>query len=237
MTWSNKPFTSCRKVLRWSTINFTSMVLIWWKLSNNTVLIEKITHLPKIGSTIKESQTTFQCSHCKSRLQGFLYLLLLYEEFPFFVVVLYEVLKHDVHLETSSAFDIPIIRSLYREKKIDKTFSSSVTDTNGLPVHSIHFGSDQWRVWKCNSGSGQYEWAWIMRKDQKRRKKVKVGIGLQRRRTGIMNFTSRLGIRYDEIKRLAIKTLRRIQVPVEDVALFHQHRHWRQCLLLENEFE
>jgi len=30
------------------------------------------------------------------------------------------VLKHDVHLETSSAFDIPLILSLYKEKKIDK---------------------------------------------------------------------------------------------------------------------
>jgi arginine decarboxylase len=44
----------------------------------------------------------------------------LYEELALFSFVVEEALKHDIHLETSYAYDIEIIKKLYEKKKITK---------------------------------------------------------------------------------------------------------------------
>src|SRR4029078_622374 len=79
----------------------------------------KISYLPKIASQIKKAKRIFNVAIAKSDYKG-TYTYCYCTKSSHFSYILHEALKHDIHLETSSAFDIPIIRSLYNEKKIDK---------------------------------------------------------------------------------------------------------------------
>jgi arginine decarboxylase len=124
--------------------------------------------------------------------------------------VLEEVLKNGVHLETSSAFDIAIIQSLIREKKIGKdifivcngykrpqyidNICHLINDgfTNVIPVLDNMFELPQ------------YE------KKIKGKKKVKLGIRIAAEEEPNFEFyTSRLGIRYDAIKDYYLKTIKK----------------------------
>src|SRR5436190_8532758 len=79
----------------------------------------KITYLPKIGSQIKKAKRIFNVAIAKNDYKG-TYTYCYCTKSSHFSFVVDEVLKHDVHLETSSAFDIDLIKSLYAEKRIDK---------------------------------------------------------------------------------------------------------------------
>ncbi len=79
----------------------------------------KITYLPKIGSQIKKARNMFTRA-MKSLGYAGRYHYCYCTKSSHFSYVLDEVLEHDVELETSSAFDIDIIRKLYAKKKIDK---------------------------------------------------------------------------------------------------------------------
>src|SRR4051812_20714851 len=78
----------------------------------------KITYLPKIGSQIKKAKRIFNVAIAKNDYKG-TYTYCYCTKSSHFSFVMEEVLKHDVHLETSSAFDISLIRSLHHAKKID----------------------------------------------------------------------------------------------------------------------
>ena len=79
----------------------------------------KISYLPKIGSQIKKAKRIFNVAIAKADYKG-TYTYCYCTKSSHFSYVLQEALKHDIHLETSSAFDIPLIRSLYQDKLIDK---------------------------------------------------------------------------------------------------------------------
>jgi len=80
----------------------------------------KLTYLPRISENIRSVQATFNNAMEKFRYNG-KYTYCYCTKSSHFSFVLEEALKNnDVHVETSSAFDIPIIRSLYAKGKVTK---------------------------------------------------------------------------------------------------------------------
>jgi len=76
-------------------------------------------YLPKIGDQIKKSRNLFNKAIKKNNYSG-KYHFCYCTKCNHFYHVISEALKHNVHLETSSSFDIDLILNLYKEKKIDK---------------------------------------------------------------------------------------------------------------------
>lgn len=100
-------------------------------LFNNVPLMEiikqygtplKISYLPKIGEHVENAKVMFRNAIKKFNYKGS-YTYCYCTKSSHFRFVLEEALKHNVHLETSSAFDIPIIRQLHTEGKVAKSTS------------------------------------------------------------------------------------------------------------------
>lgn len=79
----------------------------------------KLTFLPKIGMQIERARDFFSKAFKKYRYSGQYYYCYCTKSSHFSFVV-EETLKHNVQLETSSAYDIDIINKLYEKKKINK---------------------------------------------------------------------------------------------------------------------
>jgi arginine decarboxylase len=79
----------------------------------------KITYLPKIGQNIGKARRWFQEAFESLGYNGHYYYCYCTKS-NHFSFVLDEVLKNKAHIETSSAYDIDLIRRLYKEKKLDK---------------------------------------------------------------------------------------------------------------------
>ena len=79
----------------------------------------KISYLPKISSQIQKAKRIFNVAMAKADYKGN-YTYCYCTKSSHFSFVLEEALKNDIHLETSSAFDIPIIRKLYENGQITK---------------------------------------------------------------------------------------------------------------------
>lgn len=79
----------------------------------------KLTYLPRISEQIQRAQTWFNVAMVKADYNAS-YNYCYCTKSSHFSFVLDEVLKNDVHIETSSAFDINIIESLAKEGKISK---------------------------------------------------------------------------------------------------------------------
>jgi len=76
-------------------------------------------YLPKIGDQIKKARNLFNRAIKKNNYKG-TYNYCYCTKCNHFSHVVSEALKHNVHLETSSSFDIDLILNLLKEKKIDK---------------------------------------------------------------------------------------------------------------------
>lgn len=79
----------------------------------------RLTYLPKISKNIQDAKKWFESSIKKHKYQGS-YTYCYCTKSSHFSFVLDETIKNGCQIETSSAFDIPIIRSLYAKGKIDK---------------------------------------------------------------------------------------------------------------------
>ncbi len=79
----------------------------------------KLTYLPKISENIQFAKKIFNDAITKLNYKGS-YKYCYCTKSSHFQFVLAEGLKNDIHIETSSAFDIPIVESLYESKLIDK---------------------------------------------------------------------------------------------------------------------
>ena len=79
----------------------------------------KITYLPKISENIQFAKKIFNEAIEKHQYKG-TYTYCYCTKSSHFSFVLEEALKNDIHIETSSAFDIPIVWSLYKNQKITK---------------------------------------------------------------------------------------------------------------------
>jgi len=76
-------------------------------------------YLPKIGDQIKKARNLFNRSIKKNKYRGKYYYCYCTKCNHFYHVI-NEALKHDVNIETSSAYDIDLILHLFQDGKIDK---------------------------------------------------------------------------------------------------------------------
>ena len=97
-------------------------------LFNNVPLMEiinkygtplKLTYLPKISEHIEHARLLFKNAMRKYNYKGN-YTYCYCTKSSHFKFILDEALKNNIHLETSSAFDMPIIKALYEEGKVAK---------------------------------------------------------------------------------------------------------------------
>ncbi|WP_114750573.1 arginine decarboxylase [Pleomorphovibrio marinus] len=79
----------------------------------------KLTYLPKISESIQNAKTYFNNAIQTHGYKG-KYTYCYCTKSSHFSFVLNEALKNDIHIETSSTFDIPLVRSLYEKGKITK---------------------------------------------------------------------------------------------------------------------
>lgn len=79
----------------------------------------KITYLPQISNKIQECKQMFKKAIEKYNYRGE-YTYCYCTKASYFSFVLEEALKNSVHIETSSAFDMPLLKSLYQRQKLDK---------------------------------------------------------------------------------------------------------------------
>ena len=79
----------------------------------------KFTYLPKIGMQINKAKKMFANAFKKHKYEG-KYNYCYCTKSSHFSFIVEEALKHDIHLETSYAYDIEIIQKLYARKKITK---------------------------------------------------------------------------------------------------------------------
>jgi arginine decarboxylase len=80
----------------------------------------KLTYLPKITEHIENSRLMFKNAIKKYNYKGS-YTYCYCTKSSHFKFVLEEALKSGIHLETSSAFDMPIVQTLYDEGKVSKS--------------------------------------------------------------------------------------------------------------------
>ena len=79
----------------------------------------KLSYLPKIGMQIRKAKQMFATAFKKHKYEG-KYFYCYCTKSSHFSFVVEEALKHEIHLETSYAYDIEIIKKLYEKKKITK---------------------------------------------------------------------------------------------------------------------
>lgn len=157
----------------------------------------KITYLPKISAQIQKAKKLFNVAFARADYQGE-YFYSYCTKSSHFSFILEEALKNDIHLETSSEFDIDIINHLYETKKIDKNifiicngykkegYIQNISElinnnfVNTIPVLDNKTEFDQF--------------------EKLIKKKMKIGIRIASEEEPQFDFyTSRLGIRYNDI--------------------------------------
>lgn len=158
----------------------------------------KISHLPKISSQIQKAKKLFNVAMAKADYNADYYYSYCTKS-SHFSFVLEEALKNDIHLETSSAFDIPLIENLHRDGLID---TDIYIICNGFkrPLYTKNISE------LINNGFHNTIPV-LDNKDELEmyqklvKKKTKVGIRIATEEEPRFAFyTSRLGIRYNDIE-------------------------------------
>lgn len=157
----------------------------------------KIYFLPKISQNIQRAKRWFNVAIAKSDYEGE-YHYCYCTKSSHFSFVIEEVLKNDVHLETSSAFDINIIEEMFEQGKLDK---ENYIICNGFKkpqyieniVNAINNGF-------VNTIPILDNKAELDEIDAVLKAKCKVGIRIAAEEEPRFEFyTSRLGIRYNDV--------------------------------------
>ena len=110
--WPQEEFYVENEILHWHDIPLMEIIKQY-----GTPL--KVTYLPKITSNIQRAKRMFNVAMAKEDYQGS-YHFCYCTKSSHFSFVLEEALKNNIHLETSSAFDINLIETLHEEGKISK---------------------------------------------------------------------------------------------------------------------
>ncbi len=108
--WPQEEFTLEENELLWNEINLMDIIKQY-----GTPL--KLTYLPKISSQIQRARTMFNVAMAKVDYKG-KYHYCYCTKSSHFQFVIEEALKNNIHIETSSAFDINIVESMAEEGKI-----------------------------------------------------------------------------------------------------------------------
>jgi len=159
----------------------------------------KISYLPKISQQIQKAKRMFNVAMARVDYKG-VYHYCYCTKSSHFSFVLEEALKNDIHIETSSAFDLYIVEELYNLGLIDKAryvvcngfkrplYTQKISEliNNGF-VNTIPVLDNK------NEIKAYHE---LIEKD----KSVKLGIRIAAEEEPMFEFyTSRLGIRYNDI--------------------------------------
>lgn len=159
----------------------------------------KLTYLPKVGTQIKRARNLFTRAMKSLGYRGNYYYCYCTKS-SHFRYILEEVLRHEVHIETSSAFDIDLVRQLYKKKKIDK---DKIIICNGYKpenyltkiVDLINDGFEN-VIPICDN------WKEIDFYDKNVQGECKIGIRVATEEEPNFEFyTSRLGVRHSEVVR------------------------------------
>lgn len=157
----------------------------------------KITYLPKISQQIQKAKKMFNVAMAKADYQGD-YHYCYCTKSSHFSFVMEEVLKNDVHIETSSAFDIFLLETLYEQGLLNR---ESFVICNGFkrPQYIENIAN------LINEGfentipilDNKFE---LDQLDRNITKKCKIGMRIASEEEPKFEFyTSRLGIRYNDI--------------------------------------
>lgn len=156
----------------------------------------KLSYLPKIGDQIKKAKNLFKKAMRSNSYKGDYYYCYC-TKCCHFQHVISEAVKHDVHLETSSSFDIDLIIKLYEEGKIN---TSTVLIHNGYKTKDyIH------KILKINDLGFKNSIVILdsmreLEKLSELNRKLKIGIRMATELQPKSDYyTSRLGIRPSEI--------------------------------------
>jgi len=156
----------------------------------------KLSYLPKIGDQIKKAKNLFKKAMRSNSYKGDYYYAYC-TKCCHFQHVISEAIKHDVHLETSSSFDIDLILKLYEEGKIN---------TSTVLVHNGYKTEDYIRkILKVNDLGFKNSMVILdsmreLEKFAKLDRKLKIGIRMATELQPKSDYyTSRLGIRPSEI--------------------------------------
>ena len=157
----------------------------------------KITYLPKISQNIQRARRWFNVAIAKADYQSD-YHYCYCTKSSHFEFVLSEVLKNDVHIETSSAFDLNLIETLNENGMFDK---ENFIICNGFKkqqyIENISMLLDKGYVNLIPVMDSKYEFELL---NQNINSKCKVGIRIASEEEPRFEFyTSRLGIRYNDI--------------------------------------
>ncbi len=157
----------------------------------------KFTYLPKISDNINRAEGWFKSAIKKNKYKGKYYYCYCTKS-SHFEHVLHEALKNDIHIETSSAFDIDIVNKLKEDGKVDdKTFvicngfkrDQYITNIANL-INSGHKN--------CIPIIDNYEEIGLLNEEIKG--KYKIGIRIASEEEPKFEFyTSRLGVGYKNI--------------------------------------
>lgn len=157
----------------------------------------KISFLPKISQQIQKAKRLFNVAIAKADYQGE-YHYAYCTKSSHFSFVLEEALKNDIHIETSSGFDIHIIRELYERKLVDKN----------MYIICNGFKRDRYMQNICDLVNSNFvntipildHKEELEFYDKKVRKKCNIGIRIaSEEEPQFLFYTSRLGIRYNDI--------------------------------------
>jgi arginine decarboxylase len=157
----------------------------------------KISYVPKIASQIQKARRLFNVAMAKTDYDGE-YHYCYCTKSSHFSFVLEEALKNEVHIETSSAFDIPILEYLHETGKFEK---DNFIICNG-------FKRPQYIEGICNLINNGFENTIpildnkfeIDEYDRNITRKCKIGIRIAAEEEPKFEFyTSRLGVRYNDI--------------------------------------
>ncbi len=157
----------------------------------------KISYLPKISSQIQRAKRMFQVAMAKVDYKGS-YSYCYCTKSSHFSFVLDEALKNDIHIETSSAFDINLIEALVKEGKVNK---DQFIVCNGFKRPQYLNNIARMR----NNGFEKIipvidNIAEVDELDQRIREKTKIGVRIASEEEPKFEFyTSRLGIGYRDI--------------------------------------
>ena len=157
----------------------------------------KITYLPKISQNIQRARRWFNVAIAKADYQSD-YHYCYCTKSSHFEFVLSEVLKNDVHIETSSAFDLNLIETLHENGMFEK---ENFIICNGFKkqqyIENISMLLDKGYVNLIPVMDSKYEFELL---NQNINSKCKVGIRIASEEEPRFEFyTSRLGIRYNDI--------------------------------------
>jgi arginine decarboxylase len=157
----------------------------------------KLSYLPKISAKIQQAKTLFQNAFYRFNYKGS-YNYCYCTKSSHFSFILEEVIKNEVHIETSAGFDIDIVKKLNKKKKIDKdifiicngfklpTYTQKICDLINLGFQNTIPILDN-----------QSELSYYLKHAKK---KFKLGIRIATdEKPNFEFYTSRLGFRYSNI--------------------------------------